>query len=165
MLLEQKADGQRTEKRQRRKVRLPAARRWTALRRLNEDYGVPLAALEPLAACKPETLRKRLNSEDWQTGVLARAMAVRINAVIDRQMDLLQTTVGEAFDEGQVKALTAMAKALEIVAGIERRFAEGECTTADKDSRKQRRGGGGNEEPGGAAALEAELLAFVEANS
>ncbi len=72
----------------------------------------------------------------------------------------------KSFDEKQARGLAAMAKALETVAGIEKQFAEGECAVDAKD-------GDGNRnkcsETDGeftdAATLEAELTAFIEANS
>jgi len=140
--------------------RANAPEKWSALRCLHEQFGVPLEVLAPLTGCSWKHFINKVRQEGWKSGVTAQTMLVRLSEAIDRQLLHFQAVEADAFDEKQARALTAMAKTLETITAIEKRLADD-----SRGNERNKQTGGADAERQGAGALEAELSALVEAMS
>lgn len=93
-----------------------AQRKWAALRMLHEDWGAPLQLLEEVMERGDGTVTNRAAREGWMEGSTILGLHARLVRVIVSQIDRFAAAPENGDEEKRARALSMMAKTLELVA-------------------------------------------------
>ncbi|MDD9910833.1 MAG: hypothetical protein OXR62_14235 [Ahrensia sp.] len=152
-------------------VAMRAAELWAMLRRMHEQFGVPLEQLQPLAHCRADFFHARVKKEGWRKRNAAAELLARLTKLLEHHMIALKRAPPDPCDEKRMRALATLAKALETIAMVEQKMmlvqtsneqGRAAMETMQGATKRSNDTDATANKQSGAAALEGEISALVE---